>query len=73
VEVRVEEEVSRLLRAMGLRPQAVVRVCRLGEPCIVEVTTGGTTCGESGGCCRIGLARALASAVLVVPIAGVES
>lgn len=26
-----------LLRAMGLRPGAWVRVCRVGEPCIVEI------------------------------------
>src|SRR5262249_42652497 len=29
-----------LLRAMGLRPSARIRVCRLGEPCIVEVMSG---------------------------------
>ena len=52
-----------MLRAMGLRPQARIRVCRLGEPCIVEVlalTDGG--CG-----CRIGLARPLAARIMVGP------
>jgi len=50
-----------LLRAMGLRPEARVRVCRLGQPCIVEV------CDDCGGGCRIGLARDIAERVLVAP------
>ncbi len=50
-----------LLRAMGLRPDASVRVCRLGEPCIVSVK------GECGPACRIGLSRHLARRVLVSP------
>jgi len=60
-----------LLRAMGLRPDALVRVQRTGEPCIVEVLTGvrgdGTGCASEAGCwCRIGLARAFAQRVRVV-------
>lgn len=52
-----------LLRAMGLRPKARVRVCRLGEPCIVEVFG---SCG--GGCsCRIGLSLPLARQVMIAP------
>ena len=55
-----------LLRAMGLRPAARIRVCRLGEPCIVEVMSGSESCGRPGGCaCRIGLARPLAERVMV--------
>jgi Fe2+ transport system protein FeoA len=55
-----------LLRAMGLRPAARIRVCRLGEPCIVEVMSGSDSCNRPGGCaCRIGLARPLAERVLV--------
>ena len=55
-----------LLRAMGLRPAAPIRVCRLGEPCIVEVMSGGDSCNRPGGCaCRIGLARPLAERVMV--------
>jgi Fe2+ transport system protein FeoA len=55
-----------LLRAMGLRPSARIRVCRLGEPCIVEVLSGSESCGRPGGCaCRIGLARPLAERVMV--------
>lgn len=55
-----------LLRAMGLRPKARVRVCRLGEPCIVEVFG---TC--PGGCgCRIGLSLELARRVMIAPEPG---
>lgn len=46
-----------LLRAMGLRESARVRVCRVGEPCIVEVM------GSCGDGCRIGLAGPLAKRV----------
>lgn len=68
-----------MLRAMGLRPRARIRVCRLGEPWIIEVQAGvvadgscdpaGTSpCAKPGGCaCRIGLARALAERVLLEP------
>jgi hypothetical protein len=60
-----------LLRAMGLRMEARVRLCRLGEPCIVEVMGGGESCGRAGGCvCRIGLARPLAEKVLVGSVEG---
>jgi len=70
-----------MLRAMGLRPNATIRVCRLGEPCIVEVFTGAAKvdpncapgvrsdrpCDRPGGCsCRIGLARPLAERVMVM-------
>lgn len=47
------------LKAMGLRPEARVRVCRIGEPCIVEVGAG-----ESSSC-RIGLSRTIALRVMV--------
>lgn len=49
------------LRAMGLRDNARITVCRLGEPCIVRVMGG---CGCSF---RIGLARPLADKVFVGP------
>ena len=52
-----------MLRAMGLRPKARIRICRLGEPCIVEVL--GSTPGGCG--CRIGLARPLAERIMVGP------
>ncbi len=63
-----------VLRAMGLRPNAVIRLCRLGETCIVEVVPGSPGCGAlcdrpGGCCCRIGLERRLAERVMVVAAA----
>ncbi len=43
-----------LLSAMGLCCNARVRLCRVGQPCIVAVISG------RGAECRIGLARSLA-------------
>jgi hypothetical protein len=73
-ESRLAKEDAALLRAMGLCDRATVRVCRLGEPCVVAV--GGVrgvgvdpkscTCGGS---CRIGLARPLAGRIYVTPLA----
>jgi Fe2+ transport system protein FeoA len=45
-----------LLRALGLTDRCLLRVCKAGEPCIVEVKAT-----------RIGLSRALARGVFVVP------
>jgi Fe2+ transport system protein FeoA len=67
-ETRLEAQDAALLRAMGLRPNATIRMCRLGEPCIVEVLTGAGEggCKGPGGCwCRIGLAKPLANGVVV--------
>ncbi len=50
---------SSMLRAMGLRPDASIQLCRLGEPCIVSLM------GACGGGCRIGLAKDIASRVMV--------
>jgi len=52
-----------MLRAMGLRPNARVRIIRLGEPCIIEVLGINPATGGCG--CRIGLARGLADRVIV--------
>ena len=49
----------KMLRAMGLRPNASVTMCRLGEPCIVSLS------GACGGGCRIGLAREIAGRVMI--------
>lgn len=49
------------LRAMGLRPNATVEVCRLGQHCIVALT------GSCGGGCRIGIAKDLADRVMIKP------
>lgn len=46
------------LRAMGLRPECQLRVCKAGEPCIVTVNSPS---------CRIALARGLANRVMVTP------
>lgn len=51
-----------LLRAMGLRPNARVRLCQAGEPWIIEVRRTG------GACSRIGLARAIAQHVHIGPV-----
>lgn len=73
-EACVDPRDAALLRAMGLRPNALIRVCRVGEPCIVEVVAvsgGADSCeGKEGGgggecACRIGLARPLAEKVMV--------
>lgn len=45
-----------LLNALGLTDRCVLRICKVGEPCIVQVRST-----------RIGLARAVADSILVVP------
>jgi hypothetical protein len=61
-----------VLRAMGLRPNATVRLCRLGDPCIVEVVPGvpgeGTGCERPDCRCRIGLTAELARRVKVMNV-----
>jgi Fe2+ transport system protein FeoA len=57
------------LRAMGVRPAALVRVCRLGHPCIIQVVSGGKECCGMGSC-RIGLSKELAERVMVEVGAG---
>ncbi len=52
----LDAEARDLLRALGLTAQAVVRVCKRGEPCIVQVRST-----------RIGLSRAVARAIFVIP------
>ena len=54
-----------ILRAMGLRPEACIRMIRKGEPCIIEVLGINPATGGCG--CRIGLARDMASLVTVRP------
>lgn len=49
----------RLLRAMGLRPDAEVQMCRHGEPCIVRIM-GACACSS-----RIGISRPLAERVYI--------
>lgn len=47
---------SELLVAMGLTDRKTLRVCRAGDPCIIEI--GGT---------RLGLSAVMARCVLVLP------
>jgi Fe2+ transport system protein FeoA len=55
-----------MLRAMGLYPAARIRLCRVGEPCIVSIAggSGAADCG-CGSTCRIGLAKSLAARIFV--------
>ncbi|MFK7760215.1 MAG: ferrous iron transport protein A [Phycisphaerales bacterium] len=59
VQIEGSTEEVKMLRAMGLRPNASVTMCRLGEPCIVSLS------GACGGGCRIGLAKEIAGRVMV--------
>jgi len=45
-----------LLRALGLTDRCVMRICKIGEPCIVQVRAT-----------RIGLSRSVADGIFVVP------
>jgi Fe2+ transport system protein FeoA len=58
IEGAATEEIK-MLRAMGLRPNASVTMCQLGEPCIVSLS------GICGGGCRIGLAKEIAGRVMI--------
>jgi Fe2+ transport system protein FeoA len=53
---RLDETSVGLLRALGLWEREPFRVCKAGEPCILQV-------GET----RIGVSRAVASQILVIP------
>lgn len=61
VVLAVDARDESVLGAMGLRDRSSVRVCRLGEPCIVEVGCA------PGMCRRIGLSRSVAQRVIVEP------
>ncbi len=67
VAMHVDPADAAYLRAMGLCVNARVRVCRVGNPCVVAV--GGTDGGRCrcGGRCRIGLSPRLAEGVLIAP------
>ncbi|MEZ5319565.1 MAG: FeoA family protein [Vicinamibacterales bacterium] len=57
-EARLDPEAIRLLRALGLVESCEFRLCQSGEPYIVQVRAT-----------RIGLSRAVARSLLVVPSA----
>lgn len=75
----LDREDAKLLAAMGLCEGASIRLCRLGQPCIVAVGGGVVRaridatgcCGGGGvsGSCRIGLARPLAERISVTVVA----
>lgn len=54
----VEDEDAELLRAMGLNETCVLRMCRAGEPCIIEVNAT-----------RLGLSTAMTRNIFVCPVA----
>lgn len=62
IEKKLSVEDRAMLRAMGMRLNARVRLCRRGQPCIVAL--GERTCE-----CRIGLSRELADRIFVAVIA----
>ena len=54
----LDESTVRLLSALGLTPSSEFRLCKRGEPCIVQVRAT-----------RIGLSRGVADRIMVVPTA----
>lgn len=55
-EPQLDEESTSLLRALGLSVSRRFRLCKTGEPCIVQI-----------GATRIGVSKAVAARILVVP------
>lgn len=55
-EARLDPEACHLLRTLGLTKSSLVRLCKTGEPCIVQVRST-----------RIGLARSVAGSIFVIP------
>jgi len=56
---RIDDQTRALLRALGLTDGSTLRVCKQGEPCIIQVRTT-----------RIGMARSVAAGLLVEPLQG---
>ena len=55
--VDLDEAAAGLLRALGLTTDSDLRLCKGGEPCIVQI--GGT---------RLGVSGAVARRILVLPV-----
>jgi Fe2+ transport system protein FeoA len=55
-EARLDNDAVGLLRALGLSESEAFRLCKAGEPCILQV-----------GAARIGVSRAVASQIFVIP------
>jgi Fe2+ transport system protein FeoA len=56
-DANVDSATSRFLRAIGLTRTAEFRLCKAGEPCIIQVRST-----------RIGLSRAIAGRIVVAPV-----
>lgn len=68
-EARLASDDAALLRAMGLSHNMRVKLCRVGEPCVVALgNTEGRHC-HCHGHCRIGIARGLADRIFVTVLA----
>lgn len=52
---------AELVRSLGLDADALITVCRHGDPCIVRVHH------RCGGSCRIGLRRSIGQSIMVRP------
>jgi len=52
----IDAEASDLLRALGLTASSTVRLCKRGDPCIVQIRST-----------RIGLSKSLARSIFVIP------
>src|SRR6185295_1666767 len=56
LDAAVDTELRTLLRALGLTDNSPIRVCKRGEPCVVQVRAT-----------RIGISRRIAQHITVVP------
>src|SRR6476646_11060686 len=56
LDAAVDAELRTLLRALGLTDNSPLRVCKCGEPCVVQVRAT-----------RIGISRRIAQHITVVP------
>lgn len=63
--IDLEPSEASMLRAMGLRTGALVRISRVGEPSVIEVISGHTCRCHCR--CRIGVARDVAQRVMLAP------
>jgi Fe2+ transport system protein FeoA len=61
-ELRLDDRATDLLRALGLTSGCEIRVCKSGEPCIVQV-----------GPARIGVSKQVAAGIWVVPVPSLQS
>jgi Fe2+ transport system protein FeoA len=55
-EAKLDPEAFHLLQSLGFTKSSRVRLCKAGEPCIVQVRST-----------RIGLSRAVAGCIFVIP------